>query len=447
MEPEPPLLELAVITACLLGSAFFSSAETALTSVSEAKLKQLHESGKSGSSAIGLWLNSPSEALTTILIANNLVNIITASLFTKLAQSYYDEQALPIAVAVSTTLVIIFGEIIPKTFARYNKEWMVIPYMVILKAFYFMFYPATMLLTPLSNWAIQMMGGNSEENRAITEDELEYMIKLSSERGGVVKEKTEMLESIFDLDDITVKEIMVPRTSMVTARIDWDFDQFLKIFSEGKHSRVPVYSENLDKLEGLLFARDLLAHIEQKGKKGFNVKSYLRKPLYAPYSEKIDSLLKKMQAEKTHMAIVVDEFGGTAGLVTIEDILEEIVGEIFDEFEEGDDLIEHHDGFTIVKANINLRDLEDRFEGLEFPEDGDYDTLAGFIIDVNGSLPEKGFLAKHSGFRLEVNDADETKVISVKCSKIENDEEEADPDKKNTLEEDPQTPERKANIA
>jgi len=418
LDPDPPLWELIGILLCLGLSAFFSSAETALTGLSESKAKQISESDTPGARFLDLWINFPNRILTTILIGNNLVNIIAASLFTKLALSHFEEWGASIAVFLTTVLVLIFGEIIPKTFARYNREWMAVPYIIILKFFYFIFYPVTRIMVPFSRWTIRAIGGNSKEAPTVTEDELEYMVKLSKEEGSLEKEKTEMLESIFTLDDITAKEIMIPRTLMIAARMDSSIQELLKTFSEGRHSRLPVYNESLDKIEGIIYARDILGHIDKKGLKSFKIQDYLRKPLYIPYSQKIDDLLKHFQEQKIHMAIVVDEFGGTDGLVTMEDILEEIVGEIYDEMDEDPPIFEKLDEFSFrVDAMIPIRDLEEEIEDLKFPEDGDYETLGGFLFEAHGDVPEIKETYDFQNYIFEILEADEKKIIKVKISK------------------------------
>ncbi len=378
---------------CLGLSAFFSSAETAFFSLTRSRLAELKESKDSKAHHVLRLLEQPKQLLITILTGNALVNVaiavLAALLAIRLARTYGFpiSAALAVEVILITSILLLFGEITPKIIAIKHAEtwalWTALPIEFCRK----IFFPITWGLNLLSAGVSRAMRVERERFN-LSEDEIRTLVEVSEERGALEEDEKEMIQGIFEISEKTVKEIMVPRVDIVCLPITATAQDVIRVVKEKGHSRIPIYNENLDNIAGLIHVKDLLPYAHN-GNWDVEISSILREANFVPEGKKIDDLLRQFQQEKTHMAIVVDEYGGTSGLVTLEDVLEEIVGEIQDEYDRELPLYQKvSDDVWLVDARINIDELNDLLGGDLIPESDDYETLGGFIFARTGDLPE-----------------------------------------------------------
>ncbi|MEW6235966.1 MAG: hemolysin family protein [Candidatus Omnitrophota bacterium] len=415
------LIQAVVFVLCVLASAFFSGAETALTSMTKIRVKRLFGEGEEVYKKLEPWLHNPNHFLATILVGNNFVNILASVLAANICEtilltwfsaSIAFAYGSAVAVAIATFLLLVFGEIVPKT---YSKEHAVrISQKVIgpLSAMYRVLRPVIALFLFLSNSIIRLFGGPAiKELSTLTEDDIRALIEMSEKEGVLEEEEREMIHSIIDFGDLHVNEIMTPRVDFHAINVDLSWDRAKEEAVKHGHSRIPVYENDLDHIVGVLYVKDLLR--EGNGHSHIVLRDILRPSLIVPETKKVSELLTMFRKEKNHMAIVVDEYGLTTGLVTIEDALEEIVGDIQDEYD--DELPEYEigeDGAIVADAKINLYDLSELLEE-EFPEE-DVKTLGGFISSISGTVPEIGEEVRYKDFLFVILDSDERRIIRVK---------------------------------
>jgi CBS domain containing-hemolysin-like protein len=411
--------EITAVLACIVLSAFFSAAETALTSLGPIKTQRLLEGGEARNRQLKLWAQKPLEVLTCILIGNNIVNITASTLAAELAdtmlsQTPYAESAIPVAIGVMTFLVLTFGEITPKTIAKAKHERLAGLFMWALWLPFHIFYPATMLFSLLTRGMMKLGGGDLDVETRVTEEDIEFLVQMGRQHGGLEDEKERLLLSVFDYSDTVVRECMVPRVEIVAVDMEWDLKRVMSTLIESGHSRVPVYNGSVDQIEGLFYAKDLLKVFQQDKEGSFDIHEQLREVDYVPEQMKISDLLAHFQTRRVHLAIVVDEFGGTSGLITLENIVEEFFGDIRDEYDqnETDDLEEVEGGALRAAGRTAIDDLATRFS-VTFPENPDYDSLGGFIVSQLGHLPDEGDEVRYQHLCMRVTQADERRVIEV----------------------------------
>jgi len=405
------------ISFCFVFSALFSASETALTALNYAKVQHLIAKDEKRYGRFLLWLQRPNRVLTTILIGNNLVNILASALVTSISEKVFGSGGVALAVGGLTLLILIAGEIVPKTFAKHHAQSVAMRLLPLLRIAYLVFLPLTWTLVRIASWVVRIFGGSlTQSGPFVTEEDIEYMINLGTREGVLDEEKEKLLQSILEFDDITIREVMVPRINMAALSIETLPEEVAEFAQQSSHSRIPVYKEQLDNVVGILYLRDLFRsnHNDCDEQDAPDWKDLLRTPYFVPGTMKISDLLREFQRRKSHLAIVVDEFGGTMGLVTLEDILEEIVGEIHDEFDpdEVQDVVEISTGVFHVNAKISLREFGERMD-IEFPDDGDYETLGGFLTAFYGKVPQNGEGVHFEGFHFSALDADEKHVLHV----------------------------------
>jgi CBS domain containing-hemolysin-like protein len=417
MVEQLPSLELVVIIVCILLSAFFSSSETALTALSEREARQMHDSDERRYRALTLWIKFPNRVLTTILIGNNVVNIFSAALAASIAQRILKNQAIAAATAVMTILILVFGEIAPKTFAKHNYRRFAPFAIKILKPMYFMVFPVTVALTKISKAMVRVFGQEvSRTGPFVTPEDITYLIDLGHREGVIEKDEEQLLHSVIEFGDTLVREIMVPRTEMVAVDSSIERDELVQVTSEAGHSRIPVFKESIDNIIGVFYAKDLIK-APISGSKPFQLSAHFRKPFFVPEVMHISNLLKEFQRRQTHLAIVVDEYGGTSGLVTLEDVLEEIVGEIQDEYDDEERQFRILPGGKILAdGRISVYDLGEKLD-VEFPESNEYEKLGGFLTMVAGRLPAPGTRLSSNGFDFIIKEADERRISRVEIER------------------------------
>jgi putative hemolysin len=405
--------EVWILAACVLLSAFFSGAETTLTTLSGFKVRQIIERHARTGRSLRLWETNHSSVLATILIGNTVVNVTAGSLATDLAAHYFTlATGVPIAVGAMTFLILVAGEILPKTVARAYADQLAIPMMAALAGFYVLCFPFTWLITRLIRFSISLLGGRLKNGPDVTEEDIEYIISIGQRQGAIDKDKQEMLRSVIEFTDTSVGEIMVPRTEMVALPLDSSYEDVVRICAESGFSRLPVYAETIDKVVGIFIARHLIRPLRPEDRENF-LASRLRPAVFVPASKKISELLREFKQKRLHMAIVVNEFGGTQGIATLEDIIEELLGEINDEFDEVETLIKPRpEGGYVADARISIGDLEDTLR-IHFPDERSYESLGGFMMEAAEDVPRPGWTHQFSGYEFTVLSADANRVNKV----------------------------------
>ena len=410
MDPSV-VTQLIILFILLMLSGFFSSAETALTTVNQIRIRNLAEDGNKRAKKVIKVTGNSGKMLSAILIGNNIENVEAASLTTSLAYSL-GGPFVAVASGIITVLILIFGEITPKTLATIHAEKISLVYAPVIDFFMKIMTPVIFVINGLSMIVLYILRVDpNDKNRAMTENELRTIVDVSHEDGVIEEEEKEMIYNVFDLGDARAKDVMVPRVHVTFADVNSTYDELIEIFREDKYTRLPVYEETTDNVVGTINMKDLLLY---KNTKEFNIRDILREAYFTYEYKAISELLVEMRQASFNIAIVLDEYGETSGLITLEDILEEIVGEIHDEYDENEEDYVKKIGEReyIVEGSLNLEDFNDRLD-LEFTSD-DYDSLGGFIIEHLDRLPIAGdSVTTPEGVQLIVDKLDKNRIEKV----------------------------------
>jgi putative hemolysin len=407
-------VNLIILFVLFLLSAFFSSAETALTSIPRHRVLNLVDRKVPSANILKKLKESPSKFLSTVLIGNNLVNILASVMAAAIVFDYFKQWGEAVAISFAsiamTILILIFGEITPKTIAINNEKialfsaWPIFLLSKILA-------PIGNILAFLCKPLIALFGGKIK-HPFISEEEIKMILAAGEKEGVIEKGEKEMITSIFEFGETTAREVMTPRPDIQSLEVNQTIEDTIKLINQTGHSRIPVYEGNIDNIVGLVYAKDLL---KEKGK---TLKEYLRPVLFTPESKKIDELMHQMQAARTHMAIIVDEFGVASGIVALEDLVEEIFGEIQDEFEKGEKTIERiSDNVWLIDARTSISDVNKSLE-IELPETEGIDTVGGLIFSELGKMPSIGNSITINDFILSVEKVLKRRITRVKIKKI-----------------------------
>jgi CBS domain containing-hemolysin-like protein len=418
-----------LLGACLFLSGFFSSTETALTALSEARARQLMEQKPSLARYLNLWLERPNRVLTLVLIGNNVVNTFTAALATLLSQHFFSTAALSIAVGLTTLAILIAGEITPKTFAKHNAARLA-PVAMRFMWLLYMFPPIKWMviaLTGVSKAIVQITGGElTRSGPFITEEDISFLLELGSQQGAIEPEESEIITNALEFGDTIAREVMIPRREISALKIGTSLDEVVREIDENGHTRLPIYGEDLDDIRGFLHAKDLLQVLGHAKATSFRLEDHVRAAVFVPELERLSELLKRFRRSKTHLAVVVDEHGATAGIVSLEDLIEELVGEIQDEHDEEEEsdimLIDENRWLALGKTNIN--ELGDEL-GIRLPDDERYDTLGGFLIAQHGKMPLRGTRVEFDGWSFVAREVDQRRVHRVEIERIPEDQQAA----------------------
>ena len=356
-------------------------------------------------------INNPNKLLSSILIGNNLVNNAAASLTTMLAVSMLGGQSgVGIATMVITIVILIFGEITPKTLAAQNSEKVSLRVVKMISGIVVILTPVVKVLNIVTNGLIKLLGGNvTQKTLTITEAELKTMVNVSHEEGVLEVDERRMINNVFDFGDSKAKDVMTPRTDMVCVEDDTTYDEIVAIFKEERFSRLPVYHESVDNIVGILYVKDII-FIDEKN---FKITQYMREPFFTYESKSISELFSEMRSNRIPAAIILDEYGGTSGFVTMEDMVEEIVGDISDEYDEQEQEIEvvKEDEF-IVDGSTRLEDVNEMI-GLRL-ESEDFDTIGGYVIGILGTLPDGGEVVETDGMKIIVEEVDKNRIEKLR---------------------------------
>lgn len=404
---------------CLLFlSAFFSGAEMALTETSAVRLKSLAEKYAFLKKTVE-WVNvDRSKVLSAILIGNNLVNVAASTVATAIAVTLWHARGVAYAVVVMTVMIIIFGEVLPKCLALARGETVLIFSLLPIRFFAWTATPLIWTMQFIASATGKLTGLDlSLKDTFVTKEEIGQVVKIGEASGAIEKAERQMIDGVISLDEIRVSEIMVPRTEMHLIESCRTVDEALHFIQEMGDSRVPVYTDTPDHIDGVVLVKDLLSAFSQ-GKKSEAVTKVMRKPLFVPETMFVPKLFKIMQNMRMHMALVVDEYGGTAGLVTMEDLLEEIVGEIQDEYDRDEPMIQSlPDGTWKVMSGISLEDLNEALHS-DFKCE-DVDTLGGFLLDRFGNFPRQGDCITLDGWIFTVTSMAEHHIVEVTVKKAD----------------------------
>ncbi len=410
-------LQVAAIIVLLALSAFFSSAETALTTVNQLRIRTLAEEGDKRAICLLKIIRDPGKMLSAILIGNNVVNISASSLMTIFVTNLFGSAFVGVSTGILTVLVLIFGEITPKTMATLHAERIALKYARIIAFLTALLTPVIWIVTQMSGFILKLLKVDpNQRGTSYTESELRTIVDVSHEEGVIEQEEQKMIKNVFDFGDVCAKDIMVPRIDMVMAAVDITFDGLMELFAKEHFTRIPVYEAaegNNTPIIGVVNMKDILLY---KQNTPFYIRDYLREPFFTYEYKNISDLLVEMRQTSFNLAIVLDEYGDVAGLVTVEDILEEIVGEIRDEYDaEEEHAIEALSSQEyMVDGSLNLEDINERFQ-TEFHSD-DYDSIAGLIIQQLDRLPDTGDSAVVDGITLTVAAMDKQRISRVKMT-------------------------------
>ncbi len=412
--------EILILVVSLLLSAFFSGSEAALLSLPHEKAKQIAEEHGMDSWAMNRWLTIPNDILTTILVGNNFVNILIATLSGSIAGRFFSNDALAISVGVTTIMILLFGEIAPKTLGRGHSEKYAPVCVMILMGFYYAMWPIVKAFTIIIQ---AVLGKNvNVRSRVVTKDDIEVMVEMAEEERTMDSKQIDLLNSILEFPSIKVKDIMVPRTQIEGIKNNSSFTDLIRMVREVAHSRYPVYGEDLDDVLGFLHVKDLafMGHEEQRN---FDITKYIKPPFFVYEHMKIQAVFDHMNRKKVHLALVKDENGLVVGMLTLEDIMEEIFGDIQDEHDDDEDLIpgvESADG-VLVPSTISLRDLYNEYD-IEIPLNDNYSTLNGFLMEQLGnSFPKKGNMIIWDGYSFELMRVKSSEIKEVKIKSTNGD--------------------------
>lgn len=407
---------LFILAVLVLSYSFFSASETAFSSLNRVKIKALANSGNKKAIQTLKLDEQFSKLLTSILIGNTIVNVVSASLATELFINLLGNNGVMVSSIVMTLTIMVIGEILPKTFAKRMPEKFAMAVTPLLKILVFIFTPLTIIF----NFFEKILNKKIDEDDTYSTEEFITMVEEANEEGDMEDHEAEIITNALEFNDLDVGEIYTPRIELVAIDIDkHTIEDIERMYRDSGFSRLPVYKDSIDNIIGVLHEKDFYYHLFYE--KSTDIKSILKTVLFTSSQVKISSLLKQFQKSKTHMAIVCDEYGGTDGIITMEDILEELVGEIYDEH---DEVIEYYtkidDNTYLVKADLDIEDLFEHFS-IECDEEFEFNTTSAWVIDNFDRIPEVGESFDYKNMHIEVSEADEKKINQIKITFIEND--------------------------
>ena len=392
-------------------SAFFSSLETALF-----HLKSHQKVNKT----VRKLLNNPKKLLASLLTGNTIVNISLGSLaayytLNNFPDSEYSQSSLLLLeVFIVTVILLIFGEILPKTFAIVKSDKLANLLAKILDIVIKIIYPITFVFLQMTKFIIKVLSLKKEEIFD-SEEELKMLAEIGEEEGTLKQTESDMIQSVFEFKNKLIKEILTPRVDVVALNSTDSLDSAMDMIIEKKYSKIPIYKESIDNIRGILYAKDIIPYLIGSRPK-IDILKLAREPYFVPETKPIDELLEEFKQKKTNIAVVVDEWGGTSGIITLEDVVEEVMGELSDPFDSEEyEIIKQKDGSIIVDGSIKIYDLEENLE-IDFPDDREYDTLAGLILDLTGDIPKKGQVVTFEKYSFKVIKLDSNRIDKIEIN-------------------------------
>lgn len=408
-------IQIILLVILLVGSGFFSASETALMSLSRIKIRHMEEDGVRGAKLVGSLLEDSNRLLTSILIGNNIVNIAATSITTSLFTTTLGlgAEGVAAATALMTVLVLIFGEITPKTISANTPEKVSLMVAKPIKLFMIILKPVVGIFNIITKIIFKLLGVDDNGVRPfITEEELKTMVNVSHEEGLLEIEEREIINNVFEFGDMQAKEAMVQRLDIVAIDMEDSYEDIIELFKTEKLSRMPVYEETIDDIIGILNIKDII-FLSDEEIDDFDIKKYIRDPFFTYEFKKITQLLEEMKKDKSQMAIVVDEYGGTAGLITIEDLVEVIVGDIEDEYDEEEDEIQVISSKEfLVEGSTKISEVNEVLNiNLESEE---FDSIGGYIIGYIKHIPEENEIIEVDRVKFNIESVDKNRIKKIR---------------------------------
>lgn len=404
-------IQVVVLIGLVIISAFFSASETAVMSVSKVRIRHLRENGVKGASVLENLIDQPKKLLSSILVGNNVVNIAATSISTSLFMNIFGNQGIAMATLVMTVIVLVFGEVTPKTLASNNKERVSLAFAKILRLVIIVLTPFVFIINIVTVVIFKIFRIEDDDPKSlVTEEDLKIMVNVSHEEGVLEHEERDIINNVFEFGDMKADDAMVQRIDMVTINVDSSYEDVLEVFREEKFSRMPVYRESVDDIIGILNIKDIVFLTDEE-EENFNVENYMREAFFTYEFKKISQLLEEMKLAKTQIAIVLDEYGGTSGLLTIEDLVEVLVGDIEDEYDEDkEEIVKIAENKYLVDGGTKLTDVNEYlYNELESDE---FDSIGGYVMGYINGLPEEGQ-------EIQLDESIKVKVISLDKNRIE----------------------------
>ncbi len=414
-----PALSIVIILICVLFVAFFSSSEAALISVSRLRIRSMVEKGDQNAKSVQRIREEHGRLFGTILLTENFFIILASSLGTALAISLFPNYRFVtlIASVIMTVFIVMFGEITPKTFAASNASKVALMVARPMEFIISLMHPIVLVFTSVTGAVIRLFGGDTEKSPFVTEDEIKAIISIGQEEGALDVQEKAMLHKVFEFGDTLAVEAMRPRTEIISIENGAKVSDALSLVAEHGHSRYPVVEESVDAVQGVLYVKDIVIAMS-RGELDENdtIKRMVRPAFFIPETKKVRELLTEMQDQKVQMVIVIDEYGGTAGLITLEDLLEEIVGSIQDEFDSEESEVQIVDEKNFVVSGSADLDEVSSETGINIHSE-DFNTIGGFVFGLFGRMPRPGEILKYKDLKFEVLEMDERKIGRVKITK------------------------------
>jgi putative hemolysin len=422
MEPHSPILfDILLIALCILAIAVMSSSESSLIAVNKIRIRSLIEKGDARAQAVRKVMDQHDKLFSAVILSGNLFTVLATSFGTALALRVLGhEMGIIIATAAMTFLTVVFGELTPKTFGVTHAERVSLALAKPLALYIRVLTPFIWVFSVSANFILRLFGVKERPpSPYVTEEEIRAMISIGGEEGAIEEEERKMLHRVFEFGDTEVSEVMVPRTDMVTIPEDATVGESMKLVAEKGYSRYPVIKDNVDNVRGILYIKDLLISMAQATIENLSVSNYMREAYYIPENKMVTELLDDMQKKKFHIAVVMDEYGGTAGLVTLEDIVEEIVGGLQDEFEMLETIkdVEIIDERTFIVSGQTGLDEINELAGTNVQSE-DFNTIGGYVFGLFGRLPKVGEQVRTHDLRFLVMDMEDRKISRVKMTKL-----------------------------
>lgn len=405
--------QLIALFVLLIFSGFFSASETALMSLSRIRLRNMVDDGVKGAELISRLVENPNKLLGSILVGNNVVNIGASALATSLAIDFFGNAGVGIATGIMTFLILVFGEVIPKSIAVQNSEKVSLKVIRIIAIIATILNPIIIVMISLTNFVVRIVSGKAPIKQPfVTEEELKTMVMVSHEEGVLESDERTMIDNVFDFGDSQTKDVMTPRLDIVAAKLDSTFEEILALFKEDRFSRLPVYKESLDDIVGILYIKDFMFYDNNEAP--FNINDFMRKPFFTYEFKRTSELFAEMRTKHIHMAIVLDEYGGTDGLVTIEDLVEEIMGDIRDEYdhEEEYEIEVINEDEYVLRGSTRIEAVNELVE--VNLESEDFDSIGGFIIDILGRFPRLNEKIQYDNIEFIVEGIERNRIVKIK---------------------------------
>lgn len=427
------ITQIVILVVLILLNAYFAASEIAFISINDTKIEKQAKEGNKKAKQIQKMLKNPSEFLATIQIGITLAGFLSSAfasdsfadilapalykIFPMISIQVFKGISIVLITIILSFFTLVFGELVPKRLAMKYYEKIAFSSIGVIKFLSIITLPFVKVLSAVTNFISKLFGISENEEEVVTEEEIKMMIDEGEEKGTIQQEEKEMIHNIFEFNDITVSEVMTHRTDVYAIEMDSEINDIIKELDDYKYSRIPVYEETIDNIKGILFVKDLLKYLH--GKKTIKIKNIMREAYFVSENKPINELFKNLQKNKMQMAIVVDEYGGTAGIVTMEDLLEEIVGNIFDEYDEiENDYTKIDDNTFLINGSVSINDLK-KILKIDLPE-GDYETLSGYLINLLGRLPKDNetpiIETKQVNYKIEKSE--DKRIVLVKACKI-----------------------------